>query len=128
MKYIFILLMLWLKIGYADPFYKEEKNNTEDIFVENSEEVSACMPQSNLETYILETPFEQLKFIGVVEISNKTKALFMDNEQQIIDLKKDLFVLPSMIEIKQIDLKSVQYIDWKNTKDCLNPVSVTKKL
>lgn len=131
MKYIFMLFILLANVSYADPFYKEDnpkENDTVDTVVENNEKSTACMPQNISEILRLDSQFEQLKFIGVFQREKLSKALFLDAEQQVIDLKQGLFIFPDMIEIKQVDLKSVQYIDWKNTTDCLNPISVTKKL
>ena len=131
MKYILIIFAFLFNSSYADPFYKEDSLKKDPViseFAKNSEKPTACIPEENLEKLMLDNPFEQLKFIGVIQKEKVAKALFLDAEQQVIDLKQDLLIIPAMIEIKQVDLKGMKYIDWANSTDCLNPILVTKRL
>lgn len=143
MKYItsiFSYLLFCLSLScQADPFYPQDNashsidsltSQAEENMPKNAKqqaEITACLsPQLN--RLALPTPFEQLKFIGVVEINQQFRALFVDPQQAIIDLRVDDLLEGDFIQITEITLKSVRYIHWPKSTNCSTPHLVTLKL
>lgn len=122
MKKLLLTILLLSLQGYADPFYGQTQENNQAIVKENSNHTAIQCDFFSQETMpILQINFAQLKFIGVLKIAERFNALFLTNEQKIIELAEGHVLLPSQIQIKQITLKSIDYIDWQKTIDCEKP-------
>ncbi|QLB21111.1 hypothetical protein A6B43_06045 [Vespertiliibacter pulmonis] len=127
MKKYLMLLFLSLHCK-ADPFYEEtiQQNNSKNA--ENQTKLSACKPNKELNTINLPIGFSQLKLVGLVEVNNQYKALFVNKENQLIVLQKDDYLSLSEVQIENIDLKSFNYIDWHHTEICEAPNIIQIKL
>lgn len=115
---------------FADPFYSDEVISSQaDEFQQNTAKnlpnLTACLPSSERNLLYLDLPFNQLKLIGIVRINNIFRALFNDNQRQIIDLRIGDLIEPEQIEIVEINLKQVRYIAWQKVEDCDNPTIQT---
>lgn len=133
-KLYFSLLLLSLN-SLADPFFGEQNtgHKTEKLepiveFAKNSENITACNIAEDKTRLNLATDFEKLKLVGLVRISDQFSALFIDDKNQLLDLKEGEYLNHQKIEIKTISLKAVTYINWKLTQDCNFPYEVTIKL
>lgn len=125
----------------ADPFYPTEPQEEPNTPVSDDEQagktgkssakihenVTACLPK-NINRVSLPMPLSQLKFIGVAEINQQFRALFVGEKGNIIDLRIDDFIDSEFIQIIEINLKSVRYIDWIKSRNCNTPQMVTLKL
>lgn len=144
MRYVIFLLMpiLFSQSSFADPFYAQsetnsadEKNTALDPIIdpptaENPAKPTACDPDPNKEKNRINIEFKQLKLIGILEINGQFQALFKDEENKIYDLKPNQILITlnnEMIEIKNISLKSVQYLHWQPELSC-QPAQMTLKL
>lgn len=119
----------------ADPFfgeqntlYQPEKAETSVEFAKNLENLTACNIAEHKTKLNLATDFEKLKLVGLVRISDQFRALFIDDNNQLLDLKEGEYLSHQQIEIKTINLKALTYINWKLTQDCNSPYEVTIKL
>lgn len=132
-KYSLMMLLFGLN-AMADPFFGENNKNEDQAitesnphFVKNIQNSTACSPPEH--PYLVNLPFEfeKLKLVGLARINNQFKALFIDDKNQILDITENMLI-NSEIEIKNINLKSFTYINWKLTKDCKKPYEITFKL
>ncbi|WGE34178.1 hypothetical protein NYR61_01035 [Actinobacillus genomosp. 1] len=132
-KYAWILLFL-SSISVADPFYGEKLTeesstfSTEADIVINMENLTACSLPPQRNSRYLPAKLAQLKFIGVLKKQDNYKAIFMDAQKQLFDLQVNDWLNDELIQIVEIDLKSISYIDWQIEKNCQSPASITLKL
>lgn len=126
-------ILLLATIAVADPFYDSEETATEQAveitenFAKNQPKTTACQPTTQLDQARFSQTFAKLKLVGIVKFGEQFKALFLNEEQQLIDLKSYDIIEPEMIQIEQIDLKSVRYIQWQKSTQCDNPlISIIK--
>ena len=137
-KIVVILFSIIPTLSYADPFYADNENNEkEQEQVTNTEtnqdtkkhlEIPACLKDKNTEPVYLSIPFNELKFIGVLQQKNTFTALFSDKENRITSLKENQLILDDAIQIENINLKKVDYIDWKNSNNCIQPNRITIRM
>ncbi|MDD0825049.1 hypothetical protein PTQ27_11350 [Mannheimia sp. AT1] len=131
-KYFLSLLLLSFNV-MADPFFGEQQALENEYILEtdiakNAENIPACKPSENGFSLNLTTEFEKLKLIGLVKINHQFRALFIDDKNQLFDLKENELINDHQIEIKNINLRSITYINWKLTNDCSSPYEVILKL
>lgn len=93
----------------------------------NLEKLTACQPLERKSHLNLEADFEKLKLIGIIKINQNFSALFIDEKEQLFEFKETDLVNKE-IEIKNINLKSITYINWKLTRDCNMPYEIILKL
>lgn len=111
----------------ADPFYPKENAQDQPQTAQNQEEVTACMPTDKVNEINLTTDFDKLQLIGIIQIDDKIRAIFLDDKKQLIDLYPDDYLSHSFIQIKEIDFKSVRYIHLQKTENCQSPKLFTLK-
>ena len=134
--FLVITLFLSFPVKANDPFFGEKqviqssdnivKSDTE--FAKNTENITACKAFENRPSTNLATAFDKMILIGLVKIDETMRALFIDEKQQLIELKENELINDNEIEIKSINLKSITYINWKLTKDCNMPYEINIKL
>ncbi|MDO4697225.1 MAG: hypothetical protein Q4A60_00870 [Pasteurellaceae bacterium] len=130
MRY-FLFLLLFSPCSLADPFYAETPNETKTQphhFADFPPDLPPCKPSETVEKIYLPLDFNQLTLVGLLNIKDQPKALFVDKQNKLIDLKENDFVVSAQIQIKKIDLKSVMMIDWKNSPLCHEPNKIQLKL
>ncbi|MGX3065538.1 hypothetical protein [Ursidibacter arcticus] len=134
-KIVVILFSIIPTLSYADPFYADNEKEQEQVA--NTEtnqdtkkqwEMPACLKDKNTEPVYLAIPFNDLKFIGVLQQQNTFTALFSDKENRITSLKENQLILDDAIQIENINLKKVDYIDWKNSNNCIQPSRITIRM
>lgn len=132
-KYIWSVL-LFSSLSLADPFFGE-KLEGENVSLPmergvtiDSESMSVCRlpPQRNIR--YLPSKFAQSKFIGVLKKASQYKAIFMDPQKQLFDLQVNDWLADELIQIIDIDLKSVSYINWQFEKNCQSPAPIILNL
>ncbi|MDE8033826.1 hypothetical protein OQ257_01380 [Actinobacillus equuli subsp. equuli] len=132
-KYIWILLF-FSSVSIAEPFYGEklaDENSafsSESEFAINTENLTACGLPLQRDSRYLPEKLAQLKFIGVVKKQDKYKAILMDAQKQLFDLQVNDWLADELIQIIDIDLKSIRYINWQTEKNCESPTPVILKL
>ncbi|EFL79637.1 hypothetical protein [Actinobacillus pleuropneumoniae] len=132
-KYIWILF-IFSSISVADPFYGEKlarENPTFSADTEiamNTENLTACNISLPQISRYLPAKLTQLKFIGVLKKEDKYKAILMDAQKQLFDLQVNDWLADELIQIIDIDLKSIRYINWRTEKNCESPTPVILKL
>ncbi|KAE9540425.1 hypothetical protein HT665_00705 [Ursidibacter maritimus] len=121
-------------LAYADPFYAENdhKNSRENIALaegqsneKKQQEISACLADTQLNKLSLPTPFSELRLIGIIKNQEIFTALFIDKQNHITAIKEKQILINEDIQFEKIDLKKIDYIDWKNSSDCDNPIRIT---
>ncbi|MFA9499466.1 hypothetical protein ACERCG_03325 [Mannheimia sp. E30BD] len=135
-NYFFFFLFISINALAADPFFGEqltvsnEQNSVEALpeIANISKNLTACKTSESLNSLNLPTEFKKLKLIGLVKINQHSTALFIDEKEQLFDFKENQIIKNQDIEIKNITLKSLTYINWKLTKDCNFPYEITIKL
>lgn len=133
MPYLFLVILLFfLNPVFADPFYPEQPahhpKSSELNFAKSLAFSPPCLAEKKLENIYLPIDFTQLKLIGIVKNQNIFKALFLDKENKLIDLKEDDFIPSAQIQIEKIDLKQITIIDWQQTSSCHEPYRIQLKL
>lgn len=132
---LFLLLFASTSIAQRDPFYGESHVDSFEAQADNNLQKNAkhlaslqdCLT-NDFPKISLISPFEQLKLIGLVEIDGEFRALFLDPQQRIIDIKQGEVIEQDFIQIYKISLKSVTYIDWQKSQSCTNPTYIQLKL
>lgn len=134
--FLVITLFISFAVKANDPFFGEKQltqspanmpqSSTE--IAKNAENITACKPPENKSSINLATNFDKLTLIGLVKIDETMRALFIDEKQQLIELKENELINDGEFEIKSINLKSISYINWKLTKDCNIPYEINIKL
>lgn len=129
MKRYLLFLLFISPSSFSDPFYKEDPENqpTQEITKETAK-LTACKPLDDVEYIHIPVDFNQLKLVGIIKIDQQFKALFLDKENRLIDLKPNDYMATANIQVKQIDLKSITLIDWNSTTDCSVPSHIQMKL
>lgn len=134
-KYAFILLIMFSPFSLADPFFGEsttkKMDNEAPITTEKTKKsafFTACPLPEQLNKLNLPISFEDLQLVGLIKINQEHKALFRDSKNQLVELKENDFLENRLIQIKQINLKSLEYIDWELTEDCQHPYTILLKL
>ncbi|WP_143413758.1 hypothetical protein [Haemophilus paracuniculus] len=131
MKHYLILIFSFISFGYADPFYGEsEPNKTSETTKVEQQEISKNPTACNMEKSENQPHFpfekEKLKLVGILKNGDQFKALYLTDNQQLVDLKiEDLL---GSLQIKSINLKSVEWIDWQKTENCQQPFTFMEKL
>lgn len=140
MKFIPLLLGVFcLNAAFADPFYGEKpatnREETTEQAVRNSAHfakpsafLTACSPTEKVNALNLAEEFQDLKLVGLIHIQGQFKGLFKNKENKLISLAENDFIAAQGIQIKTINLKSLQYIHWGLTEQCDSPHLVTLKL
>ncbi|WGE51959.1 hypothetical protein [Actinobacillus equuli] len=132
-KYIWILLF-FSSVSIAEPFYGEKladensRISSESEIAINTENLTACSLPLQRDSRYLPEKLVQLKFIGVVKKQDKYKAILMDAQKQLFDLQVNDWLADELIQIIDIDLKSIRYINWQTEKNCESPTPVILKL
>lgn len=127
---LFSLLFLSTTL-LADPFYADEAPSSvpsEKSQPGGNQPPPTCSIPQGTQTIALASPFKQLKLIGLVQLNGTFRALFSDEQQGLIEVLNNDYLENGNVQITQIDLKSVRYIDWLNSRDCDHPLIVTLKL
>lgn len=131
-KWLLSLLLISFN-AIADPFFGEQQiseseNILESDIAKNSENLTACKPSENRFSLNLPIEFEKLRLVGLVKINDHFRALFIDEKDQLFDFKENELISEHQIGIKNINLRSVTYINWKITNNCNFPYEVILKL
>ncbi|WGE89622.1 hypothetical protein [Actinobacillus arthritidis] len=132
-KYL-LSFLFFSSVSSADPFYGEQLEDKNSVFsaekniAASSDNLTACPAPSPRNNRYLPSKLTQLKFIGVLKKQDKYKAIFMDSQKQLFDLQVNDWLVDEHIQIIDIDLKSISYIDWQTEKNCQSPTSITLKL
>lgn len=105
----------------ADPFYADSATTPQTEQAEKKEKTTACNPTQQVRKFALDTEFKQLTLVGIIEREQQFTALFIDEKNHLITLKTNDYLISSDIQISEITLKQVNYINWKNTAHCENP-------
>lgn len=111
----------------ADPFYAKDNAQDQPHTAKDQNKTTACMPTDKVNEINLTTDFDKLQLIGIIQIDDKIRAIFLDDKKQLIDLYPDDYLSHSFIQIKEIDFKSVRYIHWQKTENCQSPKLFTLK-
>lgn len=129
MRYCFLTLLLFCINVSADPFFGVQKLNhhTQESLAKNSENLTACKPSENQFSVNIATEFEKLKLVGLIKINDRFRALFIDEKDHVFAVTENELI-NHHIEIKNINLKSLTYINWKLTQECNIPYEITLKL
>lgn len=134
MKFRYLFFCLISSLTLADPFYSDEQavqttqNSAKNRdFAENLPFSTACELPEQLNPIHLGIDFAKLKLVGLVGFGQDFRALFIDENNRIIDLKPADLLEPEQIEIQQIDLKNLKYIAWQKVQNCDNPTISTLK-
>ncbi|WP_150539144.1 pilus assembly protein PilP [Actinobacillus vicugnae] len=134
MNKCFLGVLIYSSVSFAEPFYGEASingnldENNESLIVKNSESLTACSQPSLEKIRYVPLKLSQLKFIGVLEKDNKYKAIFMTPEKQIFDLQINDWLSDEQIQIVEISLSAIKYIDWQYEKNCNSPAKIILKL
>lgn len=133
MKWRFLIVLLAPACCIADPFYgkAEAQSATSEYISElakNSENQTACTVPEGLESLSLEEPFAKLQFIGVLKQNEQIKALFSNENKQIIEMHENQLITHDDIQIHKIEMRAIHYIQWKNTSNCETPQITIKRL
>lgn len=128
---LFILLCGLPLYAQPDPFYAEDLSSdravqAEETTVKNAKkqpDLTACLAEER-HRLTLTTPFEQLKLVGVVELNGQFRALFVNEQQRIVEVRVGDVLLPEVIEMTEIRLKGVSYIDWQKSPSCAEPTQI----
>lgn len=124
MRYLFYFCLL-LSPAFADPFYSSSKGKPDINFDEDLAKSPIfsppCQPITATEKIYLPIDLSQLKLIGFIQHQGKFKVLFLDKEKRLIELKENDFIVSSHLQIEKVSLKSVTFIDWKNSSICHEP-------
>lgn len=126
------LLALLSPLAFADPFYPDEEPAQQAVdsaekIAKLSAKTTACSPTAS-RPVTLPTAFSSLKLVGIARFGEQFRAIFSDEQHRIVDLSIGDLVVSDQIEIQQISLKAVQYIDWQRSQNCEQPTVVTLKL
>ncbi|AUI66181.1 MULTISPECIES: hypothetical protein [Glaesserella] len=130
LKPIFLITLYFSSIfTYADPFYKDEEQAviSEEKVAKNAEKLPTCLPNSLVNKINMETTFDKLTLVGILQIDEKIRAIFIDGKKRIIDLFPDDYLTKDNIQIKEMDFKSVRYIAWDKVTECQAPKLFTLK-
>lgn len=132
-KYI-LSLLFFVSVSIAEPFYGEQLTDENTVFSAkegiaiNSENLTACHLPSPRNNRYLPSKLTQLKFIGVLKKQDKYKAILMNAQKQLFDLQVNDWLADELIQVVDIDLKSISYINWQSEKNCQSPSLVILKL
>lgn len=134
-NYLLSFLFISSSVLAIDPFFGEQshiKNESDAInttleITKNLEKLTAYQPLERKSHLNLEADFEKLKLIGIIKINQNFSALFIDEKEQLFEFK-EMDLVNKEIEIKNINLKSITYINWKLTQDCNMPYEIILKL
>ena len=135
----FLLGLCSLTVAFADPFYGEKPatDSPETMeqavknpahFAKSSSFLTACNPTEKVNSLNLAEEFQDLKLVGLIHIQGQFKGLFKNKENKLMSLAENDFIAAQGIQIKTINLKSLQYIHWGLTEQCDSPHLVTLKL
>ncbi|MDH2925053.1 hypothetical protein EV693_102283 [Nicoletella semolina] len=142
--YLLIFSCVMGSTSYASPFYDEEEliefsdqttTNQESIRhnhsvepAEKQKKLTACNLPDNVNIRQIKDDFESLSLVGVAKINHIPQALFINMKDRLIGFKVGDYIENAFIQIVDINLKQITYIDWANTQDCQSPDTVTIKL
>lgn len=128
----FLILLLVCPHGSADPFHADEpQTQVVDFpqkFAKNPPDLTACPFHSELNAVYITTPFEQLTLNGLIRIDDQFTALFLDEKGKTFFFKQHDLLQPEFIQISDIDLQSVNYLNWKLSQNCQVPKPIKIKL
>lgn len=127
-KIIYFILCFYSVTGYSNPFYAEETQNrhpsmSTDI-AKNSAKQTACYAEQDVNILNMPIEFEKLTLIGLTRLNQQSHALFIDENKRLYRFKPQDLISPAMIQFRQMDLKSLHYIDWQKTDECHTPYLV----
>lgn len=132
MKTRFLVLLFLSLNSIADPFYAETEQvqavENQENFAKKPSKHSACLPQQPAQSMVLSEPFQQLKLVGIVQFDSQFRALFTNTQQRIVDLRIGDLIDAEQIQIHDISLKQVRYIDWQKSPNCDKPTLITLNL
>ncbi|MDG6237165.1 pilus assembly protein PilP [Glaesserella parasuis] len=127
MRLCFFYFVFLSAVTMADPFYAKENTQDQPQTAKDQNKTTACTPTEKVNEIHLTTDFDKLQLIGIIQIDDKIRAIFIDDKKQLIDLYPDDYLSHSFIQIKEINFKSVSYIDWQKTENCQSPKFFTSK-
>lgn len=135
-KYLFCLLLI-SSSAISDPFFGKNSDNSQNNtkpenqtegVIKKVENHTACKPAENRASHHLDVEFEKLKLAGLVRINDQPSALFIDEKEKLIEIKEGDLIYNREIEITNINMKSITYINWKLTQNCDSPHEIKIKL
>lgn len=134
-RFVFLMMLSFSTNLFADPFYGEKPETQAVQAVENQPHfakqatfLTACTLEPSLNQLNLAEEFQDLKLVGLIHIHGQYKALFKNKENKLISLAQNDFISAQGIQIKKINLKSLEYIHWGLTEHCEAPHIITLKL
>ncbi|QBQ63223.1 hypothetical protein EXH44_02730 [Actinobacillus indolicus] len=127
MRLCFFYFIFLSAVTMADPFYAKDTSQEQPQIAKDQDELTACTPIDKVNEINLATDFDKLQLIGIIQIDDKIRAIFLDDKKQLIDLYPNDYLSHSFIQIKEIDFKSVRYIHWQKTENCQSPKLFTLK-
>lgn len=125
-----LFLFTFIPFSYADPFYGEQDHAKKiSETMENNPEIlknpPPCNPTNSLNHPNFELEKSKLKLVGILKNGDQFKALYLTENQQLIDFKIDDLI--GTQQIKSITLKTVEWIDWQKTENCQQPFTIIEK-
>lgn len=131
MKARFLTLLFLSLNSIADPFYADPEQSqaveNHENFAKKPSKQPACQPP-HTQSLVLTEPFQQLKLVGIVQFGSQFRALFTDAQQRLVDLRIGDLISAEQIQIHDISLKQVRYIDWQKSPNCDKPTLITLNL
>lgn len=111
-----------------DPFYGENPPLVGEASAEISRPI--CRPDAfeALNLLNIREDFSQLKLVGIVQIDDRRRALFENEQQQLLDFRENDWLDEQGIQIEKITPNSVIYRNWAAHANCHTPQTVTLKL
>lgn len=124
------LAVLTNQIALADIFYSETietKAPTTEPSTNFDNNLLSC--KSTIEKpHIIQENFDNLKFVGIIKKDNQIKALFLNANNNIIDVKANDFIGSMDIQVIEITLSEITYVNWAKSVDCNNLNKITLRL
>lgn len=123
-----LCLSLSPMLSANDPFYGENPPLATEPAAEISRAI--CRPDNLDELNLLNIreDFTQLKLVGIVQINAERRALFENDQQQLLDFRESDWLAEQGIQIEKITANRVIYRNWAAHAGCRAPQTVTLKL
>ncbi|MFD0966507.1 hypothetical protein ACFQ02_06585 [Seminibacterium arietis] len=126
---LFILFNFSEGITFAtDPFDKTQRYLKESMSTPQPTKKSTLSCHSTQLSIAHETPFEQIKFIGVLIGKNSTKIFFINNNQTVMSANEGDFIAKEKLKINKIELQQISLLSWQKARSCQQPEPINIKL
>lgn len=99
-----------------DPFDKTQRNNSAQGNNTNVVATGQCHQQQ--EAIFADTPFKELKVVGVLQNKSNWQVLLADGNQQVNVVTLHDFVGAERLQIQTINKQQIELLDWQNGADC----------